>query len=98
MSDLENDPKFVESEDLDPVPKRQFKTAEIADAVMGTETPIDPSEIASLFQKDVKDFQSSFSPPCDENSAQCGSPAPAADEALLEEQEQTVQQVIHSTT
>ncbi|XP_037543206.1 thioredoxin domain-containing protein 15 [Nematolebias whitei] len=93
VSDLENTPKFVESEDLDLLPKRQFKTAEIADAVMGTETSIDPFEIASLFPKDVKDFQSSFSPPCDESSAQCGSPAPAADEAFLEEQEQTVQQV-----
>lgn len=91
VSDLENNPKFVESEDMDSLPKRQFKTAEIADAVMGTETPIDPSEIASLFPKDMKDFQSSFSPPCDESSAQCGSPS-------LEEQEQTVQQVIHSTT
>ncbi|XP_017275314.1 thioredoxin domain-containing protein 15 [Kryptolebias marmoratus] len=94
VCDLENNPKFVESGDLDSPPKRQFKTAEIADAVMGTETPIDPSEIESLFAKNVKDFQSSFSPPCDESSAQCGSVAPAADEAPLEEQEsQTVQQV-----
>ncbi|XP_049448553.1 thioredoxin domain-containing protein 15 [Epinephelus fuscoguttatus] len=75
VSDLENSPKFVESEDLDSLPKRQFKTAEIADAVMGTEAPIDPSDIESLFPKNVKDFQSGFSPPCDENSAQCGSPA-----------------------
>uniref|UniRef100_A0A3P8TZM3 Thioredoxin domain containing 15 n=1 Tax=Amphiprion percula TaxID=161767 RepID=A0A3P8TZM3_AMPPE len=74
-SDSENSPKFVESEDLDSLPKRQFKTAEIADAVMGTETPIDPSDIESLFPKNVKDFKSGFSPPCDENSAQCGSPA-----------------------
>ncbi|XP_044078663.1 thioredoxin domain-containing protein 15 isoform X2 [Siniperca chuatsi] len=85
VSDLENSPKFVESEDLDSLPKRQFKTAEIADAVMGTETPIDPSDIESLFPKNVKDFQSGFSPPCDENSAQCGSPALAAKGASLEE-------------
>lgn len=85
VSDLENSPKFVESEDLDSLPKRQFKTAEIADAVMGTEVPIDPSDIESLFPKNVKDSQSGFSPPCDENSAQCGSPALAAKAAPLEE-------------
>ncbi|XP_034746097.1 thioredoxin domain-containing protein 15 [Etheostoma cragini] len=85
VSDLENSPKFVESEDLDSLPKRQFKTAEIADAVMGTEAPIDPSDIKSLFPKNVKDFQSGFSPPCDENSGQCGSPALAASGATLEE-------------
>ncbi|XP_071399188.1 thioredoxin domain-containing protein 15 [Centroberyx affinis] len=79
-SDLENSPKFVETEDLESMPKRQFKTAEIADAVMGTETPIDPSDIESLFPKNVKDFQSGFSPPCDENDAQCGSAALAAEE------------------
>ncbi|XP_059207670.1 thioredoxin domain-containing protein 15 [Centropristis striata] len=85
LPDLENSPKFVESEDLDSLPKRQFKTAEIADAVMGTETPIDPSDIESLFPKNVKDFQSGFSPPCDENSAQCVSPALADKGASLEE-------------
>lgn len=85
MPDLENSPKFVESEDLDSLPKRQFKTAEIADAVMGTEAPIDPSDIESLFPKNVKDFQSGFSPPCDENSAQCGSPALTTQGASLDE-------------
>ncbi|KAM3602206.1 uncharacterized protein V6R79_026155 [Siganus canaliculatus] len=84
VSDLENSPKFVESEDVDSLPKMQFKTAEIADAVMGTEAPIDPSDIESLFPKNVKDFQAGFSPPCDENAAQC---AANADEALSEETE-----------
>lgn len=86
VSDLENSPKFVESEDLDTLPKRQFKTAEIADAVMGTEAPIDRSDIESLFPKNVKDFESGFSPPCDENSAQCDSPAPAAQEETSTEE------------
>ncbi|XP_070699821.1 thioredoxin domain-containing protein 15 [Pempheris klunzingeri] len=85
VSDSENSPKFVESEDLETLPRRQFKTAEIADAVMGTETPIDPSDIESLFPKNVKDFQSGFSPPCDENSAQCGSHGLSAKGASLEE-------------
>uniref|UniRef100_UPI0037E74C8C thioredoxin domain-containing protein 15 n=1 Tax=Semicossyphus pulcher TaxID=241346 RepID=UPI0037E74C8C len=94
VSDLENSPKFVESVDLDSLPKRQFKTAEIADAVLGTEAPIDPSDIESLFPKNVKDFQSGFSPPCDENSAQCGSPALVAKGASLEERStETTQQV-----
>ncbi|XP_037604808.1 thioredoxin domain-containing protein 15 [Sebastes umbrosus] len=94
-ADLENIPKFVESEDLDSLPKRQFKTAEIADAVMGTEAPIDPSDIESLFPKNVKDFQSGFSPPCDENSAQCGSPALAAKaESLEENSDESSQQLI----
>lgn len=84
-SDLENNPKFVESGDLESLPKRQFKTAEIADAVMGTETPINPSEIESLFPKNVKDFQSGFSPPCDDSGAQCGSTAPAENGASQEE-------------
>lgn len=85
VSDMENSPKFVESEDIESLPKRQFKTAEIADAVMGTEAPIDPSDIESLFPKNVKDFQSGFSPPCDESSPQCGSPVVAAAGASLEE-------------
>lgn len=98
MSDLENSPKFVELEDLDSLPKRQFKTAEIADAVMGTEASIDPSDIESLFPKNVKDFQSGFSPPCDENSVQCGSPAVAAKGASLEERStEALQQVIRSS-
>ncbi|XP_041865144.1 thioredoxin domain-containing protein 15 [Melanotaenia boesemani] len=101
VSDLENSPKFVESEDLDSLPKRQFKTAEIADAVMGTETPIDPSDIKSLYPKNVKDFQSGFSPPCDENSAQCDSPALAVDGASLEEQgpgssQQVTLEIVHA--
>lgn len=95
MSDSENSPKFVESDDLHSLPKRQFKTAEIADAVMGTETPIDPSDIESLFPKNVKDLQSGFTPPCDENSAQCGSPALAANEASLEEEGTDSSQVSH---
>ncbi|XP_029925291.1 thioredoxin domain-containing protein 15 [Myripristis murdjan] len=93
VSDLENSPKFVETEDLEALPKRQFKTAEIADAVMGTETPIDPSDIESLFPKNVKDFQSGFSPPCDENDAQCGTLSLSADEASLEESPESSEQV-----
>ncbi|XP_041657561.1 thioredoxin domain-containing protein 15 [Cheilinus undulatus] len=103
VSDHENSPKFVESEDLASVPKRQFKTAEIADAVMGTETPIDPSDIESLFPKNVKDFQSGFSPPCDENSEQCGSPSLAAKEASVEEKssesaQQVTLEIVHAET
>lgn len=94
VSDLENSPKFVESEDFDSLPKRQFKTAEIADAVMGTEAPINPSDIESLFPKNVKDFQSGFSPPCDESSIQCGSPAPAAEISQEENSAESAQQVI----
>lgn len=89
VPDPENSPKFVESEDLDSLPKRQFKTAEIADAVMGSEAPIDPSEIESLIPKNAKDSQAGFLPPCDENSAQCGSPGPAATGASPEEEEST---------
>ncbi|XP_010735892.1 thioredoxin domain-containing protein 15 isoform X1 [Larimichthys crocea] len=101
LPDLENSPKFVESEDLDSLPKRQFKTAEIADAVMGTEAPIDPSDIESLFPKNVKDFQSGFSPPCDENSAQCGSPAlttqgASLDEKSLEPSQQVTLDIVHA--
>ncbi|KAF7206365.1 thioredoxin domain-containing protein 15 isoform X1 [Nothobranchius furzeri] len=96
-SDLKNDPTFVESEDFDSLPKRQFKTAEMADAVMGTEIPIDPSDIESLIPKNVKEFQAGFSPPCDESSGQCGSPPPvaaAADEEWMEEWEsESLQQV-----
>ncbi|XP_038563741.1 thioredoxin domain-containing protein 15 [Micropterus salmoides] len=101
VSDLENIPKFVESEDLDSLPKRQFKTAEIADAVMGTEAPIDPSDIESLFPKNVKDFQSGFSPPCDDSSGQCGSPVLALKGASLEEKstessQQVTLEIVHA--
>lgn len=98
VSDLENIPKFVESDDLDSLPKRQFKTAEIADAVMWTKAPIDPSEIQSLFPKNVKDSQSGFSPPCDESSAQCGSPAMAAEGVSHEEKNsESSQQVTYQS-
>ncbi|XP_034033839.1 thioredoxin domain-containing protein 15 [Thalassophryne amazonica] len=92
-ADLQNVPKFVESEDIDSVPKRQFKTAEIADAVMGSEAPIHPSDIEALFPKNVRDYQSGFSPPCDENAAQCGLPSSAAESTSLEDKD-TSQQVI----
>lgn len=95
MSEMENSPKFVELEDLGSAPKRQFKTAEMADAVMGTEAPMDPSDIESLFPKNVKDFQSGFSPACDENSARCGSPDPDAHAASMEDMsEEPSQQII----
>ncbi|KAJ4929771.1 hypothetical protein JOQ06_018792 [Pogonophryne albipinna] len=94
VSDLENSPKFVESEEPDSLPKRQFKTAEIADALMGTENPIDRSDIESLFPKNVIDLQSGFFPPCDEDSAQCGSPElAAAGESLEERSDESSQQI-----
>ncbi|KAF3841118.1 hypothetical protein F7725_006980 [Dissostichus mawsoni] len=94
VSDLENSPKFVESEEPDSLPKRQYKTAEIADALMGTETPIDRSDIESLFPKNVIDLQSGFFPPCDEDSAQCGSPElAAAGESLEERSDESSQQI-----
>ncbi|KAJ3588898.1 hypothetical protein NHX12_009752 [Muraenolepis orangiensis] len=73
LSDLEDGPKFVESDDdFRSQPKRQFKTAEMADALMETESPILPSDMESLFPKNVKDFQSGFSPPCAEEDADGG--------------------------
>lgn len=93
VSDLENSPKFVDSEELNSRPKRQFKTAEIADAVMGTETPIDPSDIESLFPKNVKDYLSGFSPLCNENGEQCGLPAVAEDGESQGESDAESQQV-----
>ncbi|KAF7670370.1 hypothetical protein LDENG_00228430 [Lucifuga dentata] len=95
VSDLENSPKFVETEDLDSMPKRQFKTAEIADAVMGTEAPIDPSDIESLFPKNVKDFQSGFSPPSDEKSAPCSSPQ---EEKSTDSSQQVTLDMVHVDT
>ncbi|KAM9333634.1 thioredoxin domain-containing protein 15 [Pholidichthys leucotaenia] len=99
LSDFEDNPRFVESGELDSVAKRQFKTAEIADAVMGTESPIDPSDIESLFPKNVKDFQSGFSPPCDEASAQCGSDTlfstgTSAEEKSTETQQQVTLDIV----
>lgn len=105
---MENSPKFVESGALDSFPKRQFKTAEIADAVMGTEAPIDPLDIESLFPKNVKDSHSGFSLPCDDDSAQCGPPTvPASGESQEEKSSESSQeekssessqQVLSSTT
>lgn len=87
-SESESSPKFVESEDLESLSKRQFKTAEIADALMGSEAPIDPAEIESLIPKNAKDSRTGFLPPCDENNAQCGSLFQAATGASLEEEEE----------
>lgn len=92
-SDSKNSPRFVESEELDTVPKRQFKTAEIADAVMGTEAPISPSDIQSLIPKNVKDPLSGFTPPCDEGSDQCAQPVAADEETPEETTSESSQQV-----
>uniref|UniRef100_A0A8C6SXL9 Thioredoxin domain containing 15 n=1 Tax=Neogobius melanostomus TaxID=47308 RepID=A0A8C6SXL9_9GOBI len=96
-SDLENIPKFVESEEVDPLPRMQFKTAEIADAVMGTEAPIDPKEIQSLFPKNVQNSQTQgFSPPCDE--AQCESEGQWAELPATGEAEQVSLKMVHLDT
>lgn len=84
-SDSKNSPRFVESDELDSLPKRQFKKAEIADAVMGTEASLSPSDIESFIPKNMKDPQAGFSPPSDESSDQCAQPAVAADEESPEE-------------
>ncbi|XP_056449773.1 thioredoxin domain-containing protein 15 isoform X1 [Gadus chalcogrammus] len=91
LSDLENSPKFVETDNFESHPKRQFKTAEIADALMGTETPIDPSDIESLYPKNVKDFQSGFLPPCAEDDAECAAPSQAPYGVLLKNSPETEQ-------
>lgn len=93
LSDLENSPKFVETDNFESQPKRQFKTAEIADALMGTEAPIDPSDIESLFPKNVKDFQSGFLPPCAEDDAECAATSPATDGLQLKEKSPETEQV-----
>ncbi|KAG9339752.1 hypothetical protein JZ751_022418 [Albula glossodonta] len=76
ISDMENIPKFVgATEDPEPQPKMQFKTAEIADAVMGTNMPSDPATMESLIPKNVKDYQAGFFAPCEEGG-KCDSPHP----------------------
>ena len=98
LSDLENSPKFVETDNYESHPKRQFKTAEIADALMGIETPIDPSDIESLYPKNVKDFQSGFLPPCAEDDAECAAPSQAADGELLKKSPETEQVTINKAS
>ncbi|KAM8897879.1 thioredoxin domain-containing protein 15 [Spinachia spinachia] len=61
QEDAENRPRFVEAPDSPP--KRPFMTAEMADAVMGSVVPIDPSNIQSLFPQNVGDRRAAFSPP-----------------------------------
>ncbi|XP_010869348.1 thioredoxin domain-containing protein 15 [Esox lucius] len=85
-TDIENSPKFVGMEDLETQPKRQYKTAEIADAVMGTEQPVNPAGIESLIPKNVKDFQTGFSPPCDDE-ANCPSSFPQEESSELKSTE-----------
>lgn len=92
-SDSKNSPKFVESEELDSLPKRQFKKAEIADAVMGTEASLSPSDIESFIPKNMKDPQAGFSPPCDESSDQCAKPVAADEESPEEMNSESSQQV-----
>lgn len=95
LSDPENSPKFVESEEVDTLPRMQFKTAEIADAVMGTDAPIDPKEIQSLFPKNVHNSQTQgFSPPCDE--AQCASDEQWIEQPTTEEKEQVSLEMVQS--
>ncbi|XP_061659372.1 thioredoxin domain-containing protein 15 [Syngnathoides biaculeatus] len=87
-------PEFPEAEDPKPL-KRQFKTAEIADAVMGTEAPVDPSDMESLFPKDVEDFQAGFSPPCDDRDAG-ERPALVAEDDGEETSQQVMLDMVHA--
>ncbi|MFT7796480.1 hypothetical protein Z043-101348, partial [Arapaima gigas] len=66
-SDVEDSPNFVEGDDLDLLPKIQYKTAEIADAVMGTEMPVDRARMESLIPKNGKDIQADFGTSCEES-------------------------------
>ncbi|XP_054611341.1 thioredoxin domain-containing protein 15 [Dunckerocampus dactyliophorus] len=89
-SALEDSPRFVESANPRAA-KRQFKTAEIADAVMGTEASIDPSDIKSLIPKNVKDFHSGFSPPCED-----GECVGVAEEENAEASQQVTLDMVHA--
>ncbi|XP_055797554.1 thioredoxin domain-containing protein 15 [Salvelinus fontinalis] len=93
-SDMENIPKFVGMEDLESQPKRQYKTAEIADAVMGTELPVNPAGIESLIPKNVKDFQAGFSPLCDDE-AKCPSPLTQEESKNSEPMEPVILGMVH---
>ncbi|KAJ8266868.1 hypothetical protein GJAV_G00135610 [Gymnothorax javanicus] len=66
--DIENGPNFVgTTDDPEPQQKMQFKTAEIADAVMGVNVPSDAvSGMESLIPKNIEEFQSDFDVPCEE--------------------------------
>lgn len=90
--DMENSSMIVELGKPETPPKRQFKTAEIADAVMATETPIDQSDIESLLPKNMKEYHTGFTPPCDEISDQCAS---SANDAKQETNAEPSQQVLY---
>lgn len=94
VSDFENNPKFVEMEDLESQPKRQYKTAEIADALMGTEPPVNPSGIESLIPKNVKEQAGFPLSPCDDQS-QCGSFL-TPEEGNMEPSEPVTLELVHS--
>ncbi|KAL2094691.1 hypothetical protein ACEWY4_009410 [Coilia grayii] len=59
------DAQYVTEQPL--VSQKQFKTAEIADAVMGTELPANPADIESLIPNSG-DPLSGFTAPCDEET------------------------------
>lgn len=60
---MEDSPEFVEREDPELQPKWSFKTAEIADAVLGTELSVDPAGMESLIPRNVKGTQAGYSTP-----------------------------------
>ncbi|XP_057677879.1 thioredoxin domain-containing protein 15 [Corythoichthys intestinalis] len=92
ISTSESVPEFTKGADPRSL-KRQFKTAEIADAVMGTEAPIDQSDMESLYPKNVKDFQLGFSPPCDDDS---GCPATVPDGDGAESSQPVMLDMVHA--
>lgn len=83
----------MESEDSPP--KRQFKLAEMADAMMGSVAPTAPSDIESLFPQNVRDQQAGFSPPSEESGAQCD-PSGAEDVSGEPSQQVTRQQKVNA--
>uniref|UniRef100_A0A3Q2YV62 Thioredoxin domain containing 15 n=1 Tax=Hippocampus comes TaxID=109280 RepID=A0A3Q2YV62_HIPCM len=89
-SHSEGIPELAEGEDPMFL-KRQFKTAEMADAVMGSEAAIDPSDMESLFPKNVQDVRSGFSPPCDD-----GAECPPAEDEDAEMSQQVTLEMVHA--
>lgn len=94
--DAKQTPEYT-VEETQVVSKKQYKTAEIADAVMGTELTLPPNSagIESLIPSSV-DAMTGFTAPCDEETCVRETPKETSEMDIRENEEPLTLEMVHT--
>lgn len=92
--DAKQTPEYA-VEETQVVSKKQFKTAEIADAVMGTELPPNSAGIESLIPSSVN-AMTGFTVPCDEETCVRETPEETSEMDIKENEEPLTLEMVHT--